>query len=71
MDWDMLEGNWRQFKGAVQERWGDLTDDDFDRIAGRREQLVGRIQERYGQTREAAERDVDAFVEGLREPAFR
>ena len=71
MNWDMLEGNWKQFKGAVQERWGDLTDDDFDRIAGQREQFIGRVQERYGSTRETAEREVDDFVNGLREPAFR
>jgi uncharacterized protein YjbJ (UPF0337 family) len=71
MNWDMLQGNWKQFKGAVQERWGDLTDDDFDRIAGQREQFIGRVQERYGSTRETAEREVDDFVNGLREPAYR
>jgi uncharacterized protein YjbJ (UPF0337 family) len=71
MDWDMLSGDWKQFKGAVQERWGDLTDDDFDRIAGQREQFIGRVQERYGQTRDVAEREVDDFVAGLQEPVYR
>jgi uncharacterized protein YjbJ (UPF0337 family) len=71
MNWDMLQGNWKQFKGQVQEHWGDLTDDDFDRIAGQREQFIGRVQERYGTTREAAEREVDEFVTGLREPVLR
>jgi uncharacterized protein YjbJ (UPF0337 family) len=61
MNWDRIEGNWKQFKGKVHERWGDLTDDDLDRIEGKREQLVGRIQERYGIARDEAERQVDEW----------
>lgn len=56
-----IEGNWGQFKGRLQEKWGDLTDDDLDRVQGRREQLVGRIQERTGLERNAIERDVDTI----------
>ena len=52
MNWDRVEGNWKQVKGAVKARWGKLTDDDFDVIAGKREQLAGRIQEAYGITKE-------------------
>lgn len=48
MDWNRIEGNWKQFKGKIKEQWGRLTDDDLDRIAGNREQLEGRIQELYG-----------------------
>jgi uncharacterized protein YjbJ (UPF0337 family) len=46
MNWDRVEGNWKQFKGQVKEKWGNLTDDDLDRVAGQREQLEGVIQER-------------------------
>ncbi len=38
MDWNRVEGNWKQFKGKVKEEWGKLTDDDLDRIAGKRDQ---------------------------------
>jgi uncharacterized protein YjbJ (UPF0337 family) len=69
VNWDTIQGNWKQMKGAVREKWGDLTDDDLDRIAGNREQLVGRLQERYGTTRDQAERDVDAWARDVREPA--
>lgn len=48
MNRDRFEGNWKQLKGKVKERWGKLTDDDLDVIEGRRDQLVGTIQERYG-----------------------
>ena len=50
MNWDRIEGNWKQFKGKVKEQWGKLTDDDIDVIAGKRDQLVGKIQEQYGIT---------------------
>ena len=56
MNWDRVEGNWKQLKGKVQEKWGDLTDDDFDRIAGQREQLIGEIQTRYGIAKDEAEK---------------
>ena len=43
MDWNRIEGNWKQVKGKVKEQWGKLTDDDIDQIAGRRDQLEGKI----------------------------
>ena len=48
MNWDRVEGNWKQFAGKVKEKWGKLTDDDLQVIDGQQDQLVGRIQERYG-----------------------
>jgi uncharacterized protein YjbJ (UPF0337 family) len=65
MNWDRIEGNWKQFSGKVREKWGQLTDDDFDKIAGKREQLVGRIQERYGIAKDEAERQVSDFESTL------
>lgn len=59
MDWNRIEGNWKQLKGKVKEQWGKLTDDDFDIVAGRREQLAGKLQERYGIAKEEAERQID------------
>ena len=48
MDWNWVEGNWKEMKGKVKEQWGKLTDDDLDVIAGKQDQLEGRLQERYG-----------------------
>jgi uncharacterized protein YjbJ (UPF0337 family) len=39
MNWDTVEGNWKQFKGKVKARWGKLTDDHLDEIAGKRVEL--------------------------------
>jgi uncharacterized protein YjbJ (UPF0337 family) len=62
MNWDQIEGNWRQFKGKVRERWGKLTDDDLDVVAGKRDQFLGKIQERYGITKAEAQRQMDDFA---------
>jgi uncharacterized protein YjbJ (UPF0337 family) len=62
MNWDQVEGNWKQFKGKVQHSWGRLTNDDVDLIEGKQQELVGRIQERYGIAREEAERQVDDWL---------
>jgi uncharacterized protein YjbJ (UPF0337 family) len=58
MNWNRVEGNWKQLKGNVQAQWGKLTDHHFDRIAGNRDQLVGHIQENYGIAQDEAERQV-------------
>lgn len=65
MNWDTVEGNWKQFKGQAKAKWGELTDDDLDIIEGRREQLVGKIQERYGVERERADEQVREFLDEL------
>jgi uncharacterized protein YjbJ (UPF0337 family) len=56
MDWNRIEGNWKQFKGQAKEKWGRLTDDDLDVINGRQDQPEGKIQERYGLAKDQATR---------------
>ncbi len=58
MDWNRIEGNWKQIKGKVKAQWGKLTDDDLDVIAGRREELAGKVQERYGIAKDGAETQI-------------
>ena len=65
MDWDRVEGNWKQFMGPAKEKWGKLTDDDLTAINGRRDQLEGKIQERYGIAKDQVRRDVDDWLSGL------
>jgi uncharacterized protein YjbJ (UPF0337 family) len=64
MDWNRVEGNWKQLKGKAKQQWGKLTDDDLTMAAGRREQLAGRVQERYGLAKDAAQRQVDEWAKG-------
>lgn len=67
MNWDRIEGNWKQIKGKVHEKWGKLTDDHLDVVAGKREQLAGKIQEVYGIGKDEANRQIDEFAESMRE----
>jgi uncharacterized protein YjbJ (UPF0337 family) len=62
MNWDRIEGNWKQFKGKVQQQWGALTDDDLDKIEGRQEELSGLIQKRYGKSKDEAKSDIDTWL---------
>jgi uncharacterized protein YjbJ (UPF0337 family) len=62
MDWNRVEGNWKQAKGKVKEKWGKLTDDDLNQIDGKREQLEGRLQERYGIARDMVRKNVDDWL---------
>jgi len=61
MNWDQLEGKWKQYSGKAKEKWGKLTDDDLQMIRGKRDQLIGKVQERYGIAKDEAERQVDEF----------
>jgi uncharacterized protein YjbJ (UPF0337 family) len=61
MNWDQVEGKWKELKGSVKERWGKLTDDDLNVIGGKKDQLVGHIQERYGIAKDEAQKQVDEW----------
>lgn len=67
MNWDRVEANWKQFKGAAREQWGKLTNSDWDQMAGKKDQLVGKIQERYSIGKDEANRQADEWASTLRE----
>lgn len=62
MDWNRVEGNWKQLKGRAKQQWGKLTDDDLTASAGRRDELAGKVQERYGIAKDAAHKQVDEWA---------
>jgi uncharacterized protein YjbJ (UPF0337 family) len=65
MNWDRVEGQWKQYTGKGREKWGKLTDSDLEVIKGKRDQLVGKVQERYGIAKDAAQQQVDEFATTL------
>jgi uncharacterized protein YjbJ (UPF0337 family) len=65
MNWDRIEGDWKQFVGKVKEKWAKLTDDDLAQINGKREQLEGKIQERYGHAKDQVKKDIDDWRHSL------
>lgn len=62
MNKNVLEGNWKQLRGGIREKWGELTDDELDRIAGKRDKLAGVLQEKYGYSQMEAEKHIDDFL---------
>ena len=62
MNWDRIEGNWKEFRGKVQQQWGKLTDDDLDVIEGRRDELEGVIQKRYGYAKDKSRAEIDRWL---------
>ena len=63
MNWDRVEGNWKEFKGKAKQQWGKLTDDDLDVIDGRREELEGILQNRYGYARDQVTKEIDSWLQ--------
>lgn len=63
MNKDILEGKWKQLKGEIRKKWGELTDDDLDQAMGQKDILIGKLQERYGYTREKAKAELDTWLE--------
>ena len=66
MNWDQVQGKWKQMSGDIKTRWGKLTDDDLHVIGGEKDKLVGHIQERYGIQKEQAQNEVDEWHASLR-----
>ncbi len=64
MNWDSIEGNWKEWKGKAKQQWGKLTDDDLDVIDGKRDELAGRLQKHYGYAKDQAEKEIDAWTRG-------
>jgi len=67
MNWDQMEGKWKQMKGVVRKQWGKLTDDDLEFMAGSKDQFVGRLQERYGIKKEEAQKQADEWLQAQAE----
>lgn len=65
MNRDIIAGNWKQLKGQMKAKWGDLTDDVFDVAEGNAEYLAGKLQERYGWEKDHAEREIRDFEKTL------
>lgn len=67
MNWDQIEGKWKELKGRCGEKWGKLTDDDLATIGGKRDKLAGLLQQKYGIAKEHVETQIAAFERHLDE----
>lgn len=65
MNWDTIEGSWKELTGKAKAKWGDITGDDWASISGRRDEIVGLVQKQYGKAKDDAEREVDDWFHKL------
>jgi uncharacterized protein YjbJ (UPF0337 family) len=65
MNWDQIEGQWKQFSGGIKEKWGKLTDDELTVIGGKRDKLAGLLQKKYGLAKDKAEEEIAEFERSL------
>ena len=61
MDWNRVQGSWKELQGKVKAKWGKLTDNDLTAINGRREELEGNLQQLYGLQKDQVRKEVDAW----------
>jgi uncharacterized protein YjbJ (UPF0337 family) len=66
MDWNEIEGNWKNFRGKIKEQWGKLTDDDLQEISGKKDQLLGKLQAKYGSDKNIVEKELETFLNSLK-----
>src|ERR1035437_2939896 len=62
MDWNIIEGKWKELKGRAREEWGKLTNDELEEIGGKKDRLVGKLQQKYGYASDEADRRADEWA---------
>jgi uncharacterized protein YjbJ (UPF0337 family) len=65
MNWDQIEGQWKQMGAKITSKWAKLTDDDLQNVGAKKDELVAKLQERYGILKDEAERQVDDWLAKL------
>ena len=65
MNEDVLKGEWKELKGKIKAKWGQLTDDDVAELEGNMDKVAGHLQQRYGYAKERAEKEYDDFKKSL------
>ena len=65
MDWNIIEGKWKELKGHAREQWGKLTDDELEEVAGKKDRLVGKLQQKYGYASDEADRQAEEWAKHI------
>jgi uncharacterized protein YjbJ (UPF0337 family) len=65
MDWNAIEGNWRQVTVSMKEKWRALTDDDLQFVDRNKGAMIAKVFDRTGLARDTVERQLDAMIASL------
>jgi len=58
MNWDIVEGSWKQFRGLVKTQWNEVAHDHHDVIVGTRGELAAKIHKASPQTEGTMKREI-------------
>jgi uncharacterized protein YjbJ (UPF0337 family) len=61
MNWDQVEGQWKQRRGKAADIWGKIMNDELAAVAGKYVELVGRLQEKYGIAKEEGKQQAECL----------
>jgi uncharacterized protein YjbJ (UPF0337 family) len=61
MNWDQVEGQWKQRRGKASDLWGKMMNDELAAVAGKYVELVGKLQEKYGIAKQEAKQQANCF----------
>jgi len=65
MEWNAIEGSWKQISATMKEKWSSLTDDDLRFVDKNKNALVAKVHDRTGLERFTVERQLDALIASL------
>jgi len=61
VNWDRMEGQWKQRRGKAVGHWGKMMNDELSAILGKYEELIGKLQEKYGIAKDEAKHHIDEY----------
>jgi uncharacterized protein YjbJ (UPF0337 family) len=62
MNWDRVEGNWKEVEGQAKQQWRKITNDNLIIIKGCCEDLESNLQEHYGYAKDKVKAEVDSWL---------
>jgi uncharacterized protein YjbJ (UPF0337 family) len=60
---NILKGSWKEIKGDLQKKWGQLTDDELDQVQGSAKALEGLMQKKLGFQQDRAQSELNDFLD--------
>lgn len=59
MNENFIKGKWKELKGEIQKKWGELTNDELEKTKGDMKAVSGLIQQKYGRKQEEISQDLE------------
>lgn len=58
-----IKGNWKEIKGKIKQKYGDLTDDDLAYVEGKEDELLGSLQKKLGKTKDEIASEIKKLID--------